>query len=320
MDNNRIVNAGYANGVLRSNEPERLSATGMVVVPAYFTHKILLSRLLGAILLVFFSPAMLLSILAVRLTSSGPAIFCQRRLGKHNLEFCMFKFRTMHIDAEEMSGPTYCQPGDPRITPVGRLLRFLHLDELPQLWNVVKGEMGLVGPRPERAEIIELYNLNERFPVFTQRTRVLPGVTGLAQINLPADLSPGDVEPKVKLDLEYIETANFILDLRILICTAMRMLGIRHGRAVKLFGLIRTARLGNKLPKKRIFGKLFQNRIDSNGQSERSPKQQPSYAVAGVATEKQTLANPERSPVAEQQLLGDVNETELDDPIPNRPR
>jgi hypothetical protein len=121
-------------------------------------------------------------------------------------------------------------------------LRFLHLDELPQLINVVRGEMCLVGPRPERPEIIIRHGLNEIVPDFIQRTKVLPGVTGLAQINLPADLSAECVIPKVELDLEYIRSANAGLDLRILLCTAMRMVGIRHGRAVRLLRLNRTPR------------------------------------------------------------------------------
>ena len=145
----------------------------------------------------------------------------------------------MYADAEKISGPTLSQPGDSRITPVGRLFRVVHLDELPQLVNVVRGEMCLVGPRPERPEIIAKNRLAEIVPGFMDRTKVLPGVTGLAQINLPADLTPECVVPKVKLDLEYIETASAGLDLRIMLCTATRMLGIRHGRAVRFFRLER---------------------------------------------------------------------------------
>jgi hypothetical protein len=104
--------------------------------------------------------------------------------------------------------------------------------------------MCLVGPRPERPEIITRHRLKEVVPGFAERTAVLPGVTGLAQINLPADQTADCVIPKVKLDLEYIRTANVSLDVRILLCTAMRMMGIRHGRAVKLFGLKRSTGLG----------------------------------------------------------------------------
>jgi lipopolysaccharide/colanic/teichoic acid biosynthesis glycosyltransferase len=182
---------------------------------------------------------MLFTMLLVCLTSPGPALFRQKRLGKDGKLFDVFKIRTMYVDAEKLSGPVLCQPGDSRITPMGKILRFLHLDELPQLINVIRGEMCLVGPRPERPEIIARHGLNELVPSFVERTKVLPGVTGLAQINLPPDQSADSVIPKVILDLEYINSANAGLDLRILMCTAMRMVGVRNGRAVRLFGLDR---------------------------------------------------------------------------------
>jgi lipopolysaccharide/colanic/teichoic acid biosynthesis glycosyltransferase len=208
-------------------------------VPRYFLRKALWMRILAGLLLVVCGPVMLLAMLLVCLTSPGPALFRQSRLGKDGKLFDVLKIRTMHRDAEKLSGPVLCQPGDSRITPMGRLLRFLHLDELPQLINVIRGEMCLVGPRPERPEIIARNGLDEIVPDFAKRTWVLPGVTGLAQINLPADQSAECVIPKVKLDLEYIHSASAGLDLRILLCTAMRMVGIRHGRAVRLFGLNR---------------------------------------------------------------------------------
>lgn len=210
-------------------------------VPAYFERKRLWMRLLAAMLLVGMSPIILLTVILVRITSAGPAFFRQTRLGKDGKRFDVIKIRTMYIDAEKLSGPALCMPGDSRITPVGKLLRFLHLDELPQLINVVRGEMCLVGPRPERPAIIARHRLNEIVPGFAERTAVLPGVTGLAQINLPPDQSPECVIPKVKLDLEYIATASPGMDFRILLCTAMRMVGIRHGRAAKFLGLFRNA-------------------------------------------------------------------------------
>ncbi len=199
-------------------------------VPNYFLRKFVWMRVLAVIMLVGCSPVMLLAMLLVCATSSGPALFRQKRLGKDGKNFDVLKIRTMYLDAEKLSGPVLCQPGDSRVTPIGKILRFLHLDELPQLINVLRGEMCLVGPRPERPEIIARHGLNEMVPDFVQRTKVLPGVTGLAQINLPADLSAECVIPKVELDLEYIRSANAGLDLRILLCTAMRMVGIRHGR------------------------------------------------------------------------------------------
>ena len=221
-------------------------AVGEIEVPPYFARKIVWMRLLGAVLLILLSPILLLLMLLVRLTSPGPALFRQTRLGRDDKKFKILKLRTMYRDAESVTGPTLCLPGDSRMTPVGRALRFLHLDELPQLINVVRGEMCLVGPRPERPEIIARNQLRETVPGFTERTKVLPGVTGLAQINLPADVDAKSVIPKVALDLEYIQTATAGLDLRILACTALRMLGVRHGHAVQLFGV------GRSVPRRHV--------------------------------------------------------------------
>jgi lipopolysaccharide/colanic/teichoic acid biosynthesis glycosyltransferase len=210
-------------------------------VPVYFRSKGVWIRLLAGLLLVVFCPIILLTALLVRLTSPGPALFRQTRLGKDGRLFDVLKIRTMYHDAEKLSGPALCLPGDSRITPIGRLLRFLHLDELPQLINVLRGEMCLVGPRPERPEIIARHKLREIVPGFDERTKVLPGVTGLAQINLQSDQTAECVIRKVQLDLEYIASANASMDLRILLCTAMRMVGIRHGRAARLLSLQRSA-------------------------------------------------------------------------------
>lgn len=284
MQNTCMNNNGLASERTgESRQQQSLDQQG-VAVPTYFAQRAPVARLLGAGLLVVFSPAILLSAVLVRLTSPGPALFRQKRLGKGNREFFVLKLRTMRVDAEQKSGPALCQPGDSRITPAGRLLRFLHLDELPQLLNVVRGEMCLVGPRPERPEIIECHQLNERVPGFAERTQVLPGITGLAQINLPADVTADCVIPKVKLDLEYIETANFGLDLRILLCTTMRMMGVRHGYAVKLLGLCRKVSLGQELPPKKFFGKLRPSRTDATNKPEPLlNEKQPVLTVAAMA-------------------------------------
>ncbi|QDT73335.1 sugar transferase [Lacipirellula limnantheis] len=210
-----------------------------VTATPYFERKAPWMRLLGCLLLIFFTPLILVCGLLVRLTSRGPAIYRQTRLGKDGQPFEILKLRTMTCDAEAESGAVLCTKRDARVTPVGRVLRFLHLDELPQLVNVMRGEMCLVGPRPERPEIIAKHRLDEYVPGFCERMHVLPGVTGLAQINLSADVSADCVIPKVALDREYVATANAALDLRILACTALRMLGVRHGRAVRLFGVHR---------------------------------------------------------------------------------
>jgi lipopolysaccharide/colanic/teichoic acid biosynthesis glycosyltransferase len=196
-------------------------------------------RLLGLILLIVLSPLILILCALVKLTSSGPAIFRQVRVGKGGRRFNLLKLRTMYDKAEEATGPVWCLPGDSRITPLGRMLRFFHLDELPQLVNVVRGEMDLVGPRPERPEIIASERLLDRVANYNDRHLVLPGVTGLAQINLPPDQTVDCVHRKVALDIEYIRTASLALDIRILTCTALRMLGVRYGIAVRYLRLDR---------------------------------------------------------------------------------
>ena len=209
-------------------------------------------RLLGGVLLICFAPVILVCAILVRLTSRGPALYRQIRLGKNGRPFEILKIRTMSCDAETESGAVLCAAGDARITPVGRALRFLHLDELPQLVNVMRGDMCLVGPRPERPEIIAKHRLDEYVPGFAERMQVLPGVTGLAQINLPADVSADCVIPKVMLDREYVATASAALDLRILACTALRMLGLRYGRAARLFGVGRKIQLRETLRKREV--------------------------------------------------------------------
>jgi lipopolysaccharide/colanic/teichoic acid biosynthesis glycosyltransferase len=222
-----------------------------IPVSDYFAVKAWPTRAIGAVLLVLASPIIALLILIIRLTSPGPGFYRQTRTGRHGKEFHMYKIRTMYQDAESLSGPTWCKPGDSRITPVGKVLRLLHLDELPQLINIVRGEMDLIGPRPERPAFVEL--LAREIPNYRDRLGVLPGVTGLAQINLPPDETFDCVRKKLILDRDYIRSASASLDLRILICTSLRMLGIRHGRAVRLFCLERDVQLNSdsngKLPK-----------------------------------------------------------------------
>lgn len=210
-------------------------------VPKYFDRKRLAVRVLGLALLIVAAPVIAILCVLIRLSSRGSAIFRQVRIGKDGKPYQIYKLRTMRADAESLTGPVWCSSNDSRVTPLGRALRYLHLDELPQLWNVVRGEMDLIGPRPERPEIIAAEKLADRVGDYASRLRVLPGVTGLAQINLPADQTIDCVQRKVALDMEYINTASLGLDLRILACTAFRMLGVRHGIAVRFFGLSRPA-------------------------------------------------------------------------------
>jgi len=203
--------------------------------PPYFDRKALAARVLGVLLLIPASPLIALIVILVRYTTPGPGLFRQVRVGKGGREFMMYKIRTMYQDAEKATGAIWCKPADSRITCVGKVLRFLHLDELPQLINIVRGEMALIGPRPERPEIVP--DLLNDIPLYMERLAVLPGVTGLSQINLPPDESFDCVRRKLVFDLEYIATASLGLDIRILLCTAMRMIGVRHGYAVRLLGL-----------------------------------------------------------------------------------
>jgi lipopolysaccharide/colanic/teichoic acid biosynthesis glycosyltransferase len=190
----------------------------------WFRWKPTVEWLLAAMLLLPGLPILALLVVLVRLNSRGPGIYRQSRLGKNGRPFIMYKIRTMCQDAESRSGPIWTKIRDPRITRLGRLLRKLHLDELPQLLNVVKGEMALIGPRPERPEIVAA--LVPDIPGYTNRLVVLPGVTGLAQINLPPDATLDDVRRKLVLDLEYVQTAGLLLDVRIFMSTFVRLLGL----------------------------------------------------------------------------------------------
>jgi lipopolysaccharide/colanic/teichoic acid biosynthesis glycosyltransferase len=179
---------------------------------------------LAVLLLIPTLPLMILAMVLVKLTSPGRAIYPQARMGRQGRLSTIYKIRTMVQDSERLTGPRWTAPGDPRITLVGRFLRCTHLDELPQLWNVLRGEMSLVGPRPERAEFVE--QLERAIPCYRDRLLVRPGVTGLAQVQLPPDVDLNSVRRKLACDLYYIQRLNFWLDLRLLLCTALFLVGI----------------------------------------------------------------------------------------------
>jgi lipopolysaccharide/colanic/teichoic acid biosynthesis glycosyltransferase len=160
----------------------------------------------------------------VKLTSRGPALYKQTRLGKNGRPFNLYKLRTMVNDCERHSGAQWSRPGDPRVTRVGAFLRRTHLDELPQLWNVLKGEMSLVGPRPERPEFVPA--LAQNIPCYRERLLVRPGVTGLAQVNLPPDTDLESVRRKLTYDLHYVYHHGPWLDLRIIFATALKVVGV----------------------------------------------------------------------------------------------
>jgi lipopolysaccharide/colanic/teichoic acid biosynthesis glycosyltransferase len=190
----------------------------------YAAFKNVCDCVVGQVLLLAVAPVVVLAAIAVRLTSRGPAFFFQRRLGFNGRVFKIVKLRTMTTDCERASGPRWSGPSDPRVTPVGRFLRRTHIDELPQLWNVIRGEMSLVGPRPERPEFLP--RLSEAIPRYRDRLRVRPGMTGLAQIQLPPDRDLADVRRKLACDLYYVRQLNPWLDLRILMGTASYLLGL----------------------------------------------------------------------------------------------
>lgn len=179
--------------------------------------KRLMDILLATITLVITLPVLLVLFILIPLQSKGPAIYKQRRVGRYGKEFNIYKLRTMFQDAEKHSGPIWAGEDDPRITLLGYWLRKLRLDELPQLFNVLKGEMSFVGPRPERPYFVEQFK-NE-IPLYSRRLRVKPGITGWAQVKWKYDSSMEDVKEKTKYDLFYVENISLRMDMKILINT-----------------------------------------------------------------------------------------------------
>ena len=167
-------------------------------------------------------PLMLLSAAAVRFSSPGPILYRQKRVGQDGGTFMVYKFRSMYVDAEARTGAVWATKDDPRITPVGRVLRKLRLDELPQFFNVLRGEMSIVGPRPERPEFVQA--LSEQIPYYRQRHCVKPGITGWAQINYKYGDTQEDTIRKLEYDLYYIKNMSQSLDSYIIFHTVKTML------------------------------------------------------------------------------------------------
>lgn len=180
---------------------------------------------LAAVLLVGLLPVLAMAAAAIRLTSRGPAIYTQTRVGRGGRTFTLYKLRTMHHDCEKLTGPQWSPPGDPRVTEVGELLRTFHIDELPQLWNVIRGEMALIGPRPERPEICA--EIRRHVANYDSRHAVKPGLTGLAQVNLPPDTTMASVRRKLAYDRCYLANRGLRMDLRIALLTVLKLLGVR---------------------------------------------------------------------------------------------
>jgi exopolysaccharide biosynthesis polyprenyl glycosylphosphotransferase len=167
-------------------------------------------------LLVLTAPLMLITALAIVLESRGPVIYRQQRVGLHDKEFYVHKFRSMRVDAEK-DGAVWAKKNDDRVTRVGRFIRKVRIDELPQLWDVFKGNMSLIGPRPERPEFVS--RLQETIPFYGLRHSVKPGVTGWAQVCYPYGASEEDARRKLEYDLYYIKNMSLILDFKIILRT-----------------------------------------------------------------------------------------------------
>ncbi|MGE0405056.1 MAG: TIGR03013 family XrtA/PEP-CTERM system glycosyltransferase [Candidatus Korobacteraceae bacterium] len=185
----------------------------------------LISVLMSLTGLLLVLPLIPFVVLAIKLTSDGPVLFRQERVGRYGETFTLFKFRTMRQDAESGTGPVWAADNDPRITPVGRFLRKSRLDEIPQLWNVLKGDMGFVGPRPERPEFVQW--LTEAIPYYHLRHMIRPGVTGWAQVQYQYGASLEQSKQKLQYDLYYIKHMSLMLDLVILFKTVKTVITAR---------------------------------------------------------------------------------------------
>jgi lipopolysaccharide/colanic/teichoic acid biosynthesis glycosyltransferase len=234
----------------RASRPQRVvDAYALTPRSATSTASEALRRIVNVLLALLafalVSPLMLVIAILIKLTSRGPVIYTQTRVGldrrsnrpgntnhRRALDlggkpFTIYKFRTMHVDAEAGSGAVWARQKDPRVTTVGRFLRQYRLDELPQLFNVLKGEMNIVGPRPERPTIFA--ELRDNISEYPLRQRAKPGITGLAQINHHYDVCLDDVRKKVQYDLEYIRRQSLLEDIKIMLKTIPVVLLRRGG-------------------------------------------------------------------------------------------
>jgi len=192
--------------------------------PWYEVGKRLFDIVFSLVALVLLVPVLAVLAVLVRLSSPGPIIFRQERIGKNGRPFTIYKFRTMYADAEK-EGPALSREGDPRITPIGRWLRKTRLDELPQFWNVLKGDMSLVGPRPERQYYID--QIVQRAPEYKQLLKVRPGITSLGMVKYGYASSVEEMVERLRYDLIYLANRSFLLDLKILLYTVLRVLQAR---------------------------------------------------------------------------------------------
>lgn len=192
-------------------------------------------RVLAGILLGLALPLIVALMTITTLTSRGPALYTQWRVGRDGRRFRIYKIRTMVHDCERYSGPRWASPDDDRVTGIGRFLRRTHLDELPQLWNIVLGDMSFIGPRPERPEIID--QIVREIPSYVLRTAIEPGITGLAQIILGPDVDMSGVRRKLDCDRYYMTRRGFGLNCKILLATPFKMIGLPASVLVFVFRL-----------------------------------------------------------------------------------
>jgi sugar transferase (PEP-CTERM system associated) len=201
---------------------------GFRLTPFMHIYKRAFDLFFAALGLLITMPVLPLLALAIRLESPGPILFRQLRVGENERTFLLYKFRSMRQDAESATGAVWAQVNDPRVTRLGKFLRKSRLDEIPQLFNVLKGDMSFVGPRPERPEFIE--KLKEKIPYYGSRHCVKPGVTGWAQVSYPYGASEADALEKLRYDLYYIKNYSLSLDFLIILETVKVVLGGKGGR------------------------------------------------------------------------------------------
>jgi lipopolysaccharide/colanic/teichoic acid biosynthesis glycosyltransferase len=239
-------------------EIDRLTADTAVRMPAYVGWyagvKVALDYTVAFLLLPLATILVALAAIAVKATSSGPVFYTQTRIGLNGRRYKILKIRTMYHNCEAGSGIQWSQKGDKRVTRIGKILRLTHIDELPQLLNVLWGEMSLVGPRPERPEVIQAKGLDHLVPGYKHRLLVKPGVTGLAQLQLPADTDVTSVRYKVVYDLYYVQNQNLLLDLRLILATVFKASGMGP----------RILRWVFLLPSRRKVAAVFHNSVSTN--------------------------------------------------------
>ncbi len=219
-----VTNCKYrrAESYIQLAIPSTLSVCGMENKMKIHMYNTKIKRIIDIIgagsAILIFMPLMLIIALLIKMTSKGPVIFRQERVGLNDKNFVMYKFRTMKLQNPEEEKRLWTRKGDPRVTPIGKILRRLSMDELPQLLNVLRGDMSLVGPRPERPYFVEKFK--KQIPGYTVKQKVLPGLTGWAQINgYRGDTS---IKKRIEYDRYYIENRTIWFDIKIIVLTIFK--------------------------------------------------------------------------------------------------